>query len=35
MNEHPSPELEKELREALRAPDANPAFVHDLRATLL
>lgn len=35
MNEHPSPEFEKELRETLRAPNANPAFVHDLRATLL
>src|SRR5512132_826651 len=35
MNEHPSPEFEKELRETLRAPSANPAFVHDLRATLL
>lgn len=35
MNEHPSPEFEKELRETLSAPGANPAFVHDLRATLL
>lgn len=35
MNEHPSPEFEKELRETFRAPDANPAFVRDLRATLL
>ena len=34
MNEHPSPEFEKELREALSAPDPNPAFVHDLRVTL-
>jgi hypothetical protein len=35
MNEQPSPEFEKELRETLSAPGANPAFVHDLRATLL
>jgi hypothetical protein len=35
MNEHPSPEVEKELREAFNAPNANPAFVRDLRATLL
>jgi hypothetical protein len=35
MNEHPSPEFEKELRETLSAPGANPAFVHNLRATLL
>jgi hypothetical protein len=35
MNDHPSPEFEKELRETLSAPGANPAFVHDLRVTLL
>ena len=35
MNEHPSPEFEKELRETFNAPEANPAFVRDLRATLL
>ena len=35
MNDHPSPEFEKELRETFRAPGADPAFVHDLRATLL
>src|SRR5512145_181735 len=35
MNEQPSPEFEKELRETLSAPGANPAFVHNLRATLL
>jgi hypothetical protein len=35
MNEHPSPEFEQELRETLSAPGADPAFVHDLRATLL
>src|SRR5574339_1059911 len=35
MNEQPSPEFEKELRETLSAPGANPAFVHDLRVTLL
>ncbi|HMB24859.1 MAG: hypothetical protein ACM33V_09940, partial [Chloroflexota bacterium] len=35
MIEHPSPEFEKEIRETFDAPGANPAFVHDLRATLL
>lgn len=35
MNEHPSPEFERELRETLNAPNANPVFVKDLRATLL
>ncbi|HEX6035292.1 MAG TPA: hypothetical protein VFY83_12685, partial [Anaerolineales bacterium] len=35
MDEHPSPEFEKELRETLRASSADPAFVHNLRATLL
>src|SRR5512138_1224509 len=35
MNDHPSPEFEKEIHEALDAPVAGPAFVHDLRATLL
>jgi len=35
MNEHPSPEFERELRETLNAPNANPVFVRDLRATLL
>src|SRR5512144_3124437 len=35
MNEHPSPEFEKEVRETLSAPGADPAFVRDLRATLL
>jgi hypothetical protein len=35
MNEHPSPEFEKEIRESLNAPGANPAFVRDLRATLI
>jgi len=35
MNEHPSPEFEKELRETFSASGADPAFVHDLRATLL
>jgi hypothetical protein len=35
MNEHLSPEFEKELRETLSAPEANPAFVRDLRVTLL
>jgi hypothetical protein len=35
MNEHPSPEFEKEIRESLNAPNANPAFVRDLRATLI
>ncbi len=35
MNEHPSPELEKELRETLNEPNANPVFVRDLRATLI
>jgi len=35
MNEHPSPEFEKELRETLGQPDANPVFVRDLRETLI
>jgi hypothetical protein len=35
MDEHPSPEFEQELRETLSAPGADPAFVRDLRATLL
>ena len=35
MNENPSPEFEKEIRESLNAPNADPAFVRDLRATLL
>ena len=35
MNEHPSPEFEKELRETLGEPNANPAFIRDLRATLI
>lgn len=35
MNDHPSPNLEQELRETFHAPSADPAFVHDLRATLL
>jgi hypothetical protein len=35
MNEHPSPEFEKELRETLGEPHANPAFVRDLRAALI
>ena len=35
MDEHPSPEFEKELRETLGEPNANPVFVRDLRATLL
>src|SRR5690349_5437577 len=35
MNEHPSPEFERELHETLSAPQADPAFVRDLRATLL
>ncbi|HSB01697.1 MAG TPA: hypothetical protein VLE49_13690 [Anaerolineales bacterium] len=35
MNEHPSPEFEKEIRDTFPAPGADPAFVHDLRATLL
>jgi len=35
MNEHPSPEFERELHETLNAPNANPVFVRDLRATLL
>ena len=35
MNENPSPEFERELRETLNAPNANPVFVRDLRATLL
>jgi hypothetical protein len=35
MNEHPSPEFEKEIRESFNAQDANPTFVRGLRATLL
>jgi len=35
MNENPSPEFERELHETLNAPNANPVFVRDLRATLL
>ena len=35
MNEHPSPEFDKELRETLGEPNANPIFVRDLRARLL
>ena len=35
MNEHPSPEFEKEIHETFSASGADPAFVHDLRATLL
>jgi hypothetical protein len=35
MNENPSPEFEKEIRESLSAPNADPAFVRDLRVTLL
>jgi hypothetical protein len=35
MNEHPSPEFEKEIRGALEAPDAAPSFVRDLRVTLI
>jgi hypothetical protein len=35
MNEHPSPEFEKEIRETLGASGADPAFVHHLRVTLL
>ena len=35
MDEHPSPEFERELRETLSAPGADPAFVRDLRVTLL
>lgn len=35
MNEHPSPEFEKELHETLNTPNANPVFIRDLRATLL
>ena len=35
MNENPSPEFEKEIRESLSAPQADPAFVRDLRVTLL
>ena len=35
MNEHPSPEFERELHETLNAPNANPVFVRDLRETLL
>jgi hypothetical protein len=35
MNEHPSPEFEKELRETLGQPNANPVFVRDLRETLI
>jgi hypothetical protein len=35
MNENPSPEFEKEIRESLSSPQADPAFVRDLRGTLL
>src|SRR5512141_2894930 len=35
MNEHPSPEFEKEIVETFSASRADPAFVHDLRASLL
>jgi hypothetical protein len=35
MNEHSSPEFEKEIRETFSASGADPAFVHHLRATLL
>jgi len=35
MDEHPSPEFEKELRETLNETIANPIFVRDLRATLI
>ncbi len=35
MNEHPSPEFEKEIRESFDAPKADPTFVLNLRATLL
>jgi hypothetical protein len=35
MNEHPSPEFEKEIRDTFSASRADPAFVHTLRATLL
>jgi hypothetical protein len=35
MNEHSSPEFEKEIRETLRVPDADPAFVRNLRATII
>jgi len=35
MNEHPSPELEKELQETFSAPNADPNFVRDLRVTLI
>jgi hypothetical protein len=35
MNEHPSPEFEKEIRDTFSASRADPAFVHDLRASLL
>ena len=34
MNEQPA-EFEKELRETLNEPNANPVFVRDLRATLI
>lgn len=35
MNEHPSPEFEKEIRESFDASHANPEFVRELRASLL
>ncbi|HET9915050.1 MAG TPA: hypothetical protein VFQ13_24380, partial [Anaerolineales bacterium] len=35
MNEHPSPEFEKEIRDTFSASRADPAFVHTLRASLL
>jgi hypothetical protein len=35
MNEHPSPEFEKEIRDTFSAPRADPAFVHALRTSLL
>ena len=35
MTDHPSPEFEQELRETFSAPGADPAFVRDLRVTLL
>ena len=35
MNEHPSPEFEKEIRATFSASRADPAFVHTLRDSLL
>lgn len=35
MNEHPSPEFEKEIRDTFSASRADPAFVHTLRDSLL